>query len=251
MARRKKQNEDQPSDNLENTDDSFGLPEIEYEPLKSEDETQPEDLGASSPVAEDTYGSGRYNESTETNNPMERNDLKQPQYSYYDEDDERSSWPRVLGILAILMVVGGGAWYYFAHYRSAKMAEEKARQEQLAREEEKRKEEELRLQREEEERRRIADSLANLPPPSGEIVTLTERTGRYYVIIASSVDGDLIMDYAKKLSPKGLSPKVIPPRGKVKFYRLAIADGDTWRAAQATADQLKGEYGDDVWVVKY
>jgi hypothetical protein len=59
------------------------------------------------------------------------------------------------------------------------------------------------------------------------------------------------MDYAKKLAPKGVSPKIIPPYGSVKFYRLTIAEGDTYASTQATADQLKGEYGEGAWVIKY
>jgi hypothetical protein len=53
MARRKKQNEDeQNNDNINNeSDDTFGLPEVEYEPLKRDEpkeEVQPE------PVVETT-----------------------------------------------------------------------------------------------------------------------------------------------------------------------------------------------------
>ena len=36
MARRKNENEDQPQENFDNADDTFGLPEIEYEPLRRE-----------------------------------------------------------------------------------------------------------------------------------------------------------------------------------------------------------------------
>jgi hypothetical protein len=138
-------------------------------------------------------------------------------------------------------------------YRPKQLAadqEAKARQEQEAKDKE---QQLLAEQKRLEDERRAADSLANLSatPPAGTIETLSERTGRYYVIIASGIDGDLIEDYAKKLAPKGLSPKIIPPYGKVKFYRLAIADGDTYATTQATADQLKSEYTDGAWVVKY
>jgi hypothetical protein len=81
---------------------------------------------------------------------------------------------------------------------------------------------------------------------------LSGRSGRYYVVVASAIDGDLIMDYAKKLSAKGVSTKIIPPFGKSAFHRLAVADGDTYQTTQETADGLKGgDYGDKVWVVKY
>ena len=106
------------------------------------------------------------------------------------------------------------------------------------------------LKRAEDEKRR-ADSLANATPAEGTIETLTERTRRYYVVVASAIDDDLIMDYAKNLSKKGVSSKIIPPFGKVKFFRIAVAEGETYADAQATADGLKAQYGDGAWVVKY
>jgi len=101
--------------------------------------------------------------------------------------------------------------------------------------------------------KRISDSLAiiELKPAEGTIETLEGRTGRYYVVVASDIDDDLLMDHAKDLSGKGISSKIIPPHGKVRFYRLAIADGDTYTSAQATADGLKAEHGDKLWVTKY
>ena len=89
-------------------------------------------------------------------------------------------------------------------------------------------------------------------PAIGTIETLSGRSGRYYVVVASAIDGDLIMDYAKKLSANGVSTKIIPPFGKSKFHRLAVAEGDTYPTTQETADGMKGgDYGDKVWVVKY
>lgn len=248
MARRKKQDENTSPENTNQNDDTFGLPEIEYQPLNRE-ETQ-------STTTKETYYQSTSN-TTETPKEMEQEEVRQEQqYSsneYYDNDDDGGSpWPKILGIAAILLVAGAAVWY-FAMYRPKQLAAdaEKARQEQEAKD----KQAQLDLaeaKRQEDERRR-ADSLAALAanPPVGTIDTLTERTGRYYVIIASGIDGDLILDYAKKLAPKGVSPKIIPPYGKVKFYRLAIAEGDTYASTQATADQLKSEYTDGAWVVKY
>jgi hypothetical protein len=101
--------------------------------------------------------------------------------------------------------------------------------------------------------KRISDSLAAIAakPAIGTIETLEGRTGLYYVVVASDIDDDLLMDYAKELSSKGVSSKIIPPHGRVRFYRLAIADGDSFANAQATADGLKTDYGDRVWVTKY
>lgn len=247
MARRKKQDEDPSQDNPNNSDETFGLPEIEYQPLQRDESSAPESESTS--TSESSY------QSEESPRQTEREEIIQNEYntntSYYDNDDEGGSpWPKILGIAAILLVTAGAIWY-FGIYRPRQLeAAQKARQEQ---EDARKREADLAEQKRLEDERRKADSLAalNAKPAVGAIDTLTERTGRYYVIVASSVDGDLILDYAKKLAPKGVSPRIIPPHGKVKFYRLAIADGDTYASTQATADQLKGQYQDGAWVVKY
>jgi hypothetical protein len=59
------------------------------------------------------------------------------------------------------------------------------------------------------------------------------------------------MDYAKKLSSKGVSTQIIPPFAKWKFNRLSISDYDTYALAQTNADAAKAEYGSGVWVIRY
>jgi len=244
MARRKKQDEDPSQDNVNNSDDTFGLPEIEYEPLDREESPKTEEPESPSQPT---------SEQTETHTEMDREEVQQNEYNtnYNDEEEGNSPWPKILGIAAFLLVTAGVVWYFVVYRpKEQKAAQEKARQEQEAAD--KQRVDELAEQKRLEDERRRADSLATIATPTaGEINTLTERTGRYYVVIASGIDGDLIMDYAKKLAPKGVSPKIIPPYGSVKFYRLTIAEGDTYASTQATADQLKGEYGDGAWVIKY
>lgn len=264
MARRKKQNEDQPQENLEGSDDTFGLPEIEYEPLKrSVQEEDVKDTEISEPQAESSVV-------PELDQPVEEpaaeqeikeefvedNQFYEPSYSYSYQDEKPAIWPKVLGILLVLAVVGAGIWY-FVDFRPKQLAkEEKEKRELLAIQEEARKKEAERLaaqrQLEEEQKKAAAATTPVDTRPPGTIETLTGRSGRYYVVVASAIDGDLIMDYAKKLSSKGVTATIIPPFGKTKFHRLAVAEGDTYANAQATADGMKGgDYGDKVWVVKY
>jgi hypothetical protein len=244
MARRNKQDEDPSQDDQNNnSDDTFGLPEIEYEPLQRDEPAPPEP----EPAAQPAY------QQPETHKQMEREEVQQNEYNttyYSDEDEGGSPWPKILGIAAFLLI-SAAVVYYFAVYRpdQQKVAAEKLKQEQEVAE--KQRLADLAEQQRIENERRVADSLANATPATGVIDTLSERTGRYYVIIASAIDGDLIMDYAKRLAPKGLNPKIIPPHGNVKFYRLAIAEGDTYASTQATADQLKSEYTEGTWVVKW
>jgi hypothetical protein len=261
MAKRRKLNEDQPQENSDNindsSDDTFGLPEIEYEPLKREEE-RPEaeaDPVSSEPTATESYYHRQEDPQPEAEPEHHESNYPAEEERYVpdnSEPEESSAWPRILGILAVLLLIGGGIAWYLLSYKPEQDRLETERQRQQQEEIDRKKhEEELAEQRRLEAERRQADSLANLKPAVGTVETLNSPSGRYYVIVASAVDGDLIMDYAKKLSPKGVSTKVIPPHGKVKFYRLAVADGDTYTSTQSTADALKGDYPEGAWVIKY
>jgi hypothetical protein len=255
MARRKKQSDDPPQENADqnNSDDTFGLPEIEYEPI-NRDTNPPPDVRESEPEAE--VNSPQYKEEPVTHTTMERDEVqRETPTTYYDDDDEGNSpWPKILGIALLLIVIGGAVWY-FGFQRPKQIAAAKVKQEQeerdrtaAARLEEEKASAERRAQ---EDAQRKADSLSTAAPAAGTIETLNERTGRYYVVIASAIDGDLIMDYAKKLNEKGVNAKIIPPYGTVKFHRLTIAEGDTYAATQQTANGLKSEYTESAWVIKY
>jgi hypothetical protein len=152
-------------------------------------------------------------------------------------------------------LIGAGGWYFFS-YKPKKDAEEKAQQELAMKQAaEKREQDRIAAELKEQqlaEERRVADSLANaMTPKEGIVETLSERTGRYYVVVASAIDDDLLMDNAQKISKNGAHVRIIPPYRNVKFFRLTVEDGDTFADAQAKADNLKGEYGDGVWVIKY
>ncbi len=284
MARKKKQPTEEPQENLDNTDDTFGLPEVEYQPLKrdeppkAEEPVQPEEPTPDEkvvvineytqnvpepPPTPDPATQFRESESMETEPAKEttyegkrtyesEHQPYQPSYTYKEETP--SAAPKVIGIIVLLLLIGGAVWY-FAFYRPQQLAQkEKERKELLAiQEEAKRKEDErLAAEKRAEEDAKKAQTQVTATPAVGTIETLSGRSGRYYVVVASAIDGDLIMDYAKKLSTKGVSTKIIPPFGKSSFHRLAIAEGDTYPATQETADGLKGgDYGDKVWVVKY
>ncbi|MEX2231513.1 MAG: SPOR domain-containing protein [Cyclobacteriaceae bacterium] len=254
MARRKKP-EDQPEENTDpnaGSDDTFGLPEIEYEPINRETTPAPD---VRAPEPEPATNQPEYiEEQPITHTTMERDEVRQNEYTYNDDDEGNSPWPKILGVLALLLLVGAGVWYFVLKRPADRAAAaEKAKQEELTRAEASRLEEgrAAEQRRIAEDAQRKADSVATAAPPAGTIETLNERTGRYYVVIASAIDGDLLMDYAKKLSEKGVNPKIIPPFGNVKFHRLTVAEGETFAATQQTADGLKSEYNEGAWVIKY
>lgn len=259
MARRKKEPEDPPQESADQnsgSDDTFGLPEIEYEPINREPTSAPDvDVNRPEPPAE-VKQTEYTKEQPITHTTMERDEVQQNEYtsSYNNDDEGNSPWPKILGIAAIFLVIGAAIWYFGFHKpKQVAAAKAKAQQEEQVRAEASRIEEErLAEQRRREDNEQLrADSIASATPAVGAIETLNERTGRYYVVIASAIDGDLIMDYAKKLSQNGVNAKIIPPYGNVKFHRLTIAEGDTYATTQQTADGLKSEYTSSAWVIKY
>jgi cytoskeletal protein RodZ len=258
MARRKNENEDQPQENFENADDTFGLPEIEYEPLRRESpketiKEEPVEPVLETPIAEEETEALPEAEDEEPAAEENAEDTQFYQPTSY-QDDSPAIWPKVLGIMLIVLMAGAAVWY-FAIQRPKNLAAEAKQRELLAIQEQTKRKDAERLAEERrlaEEKQKAETVVAEVKPAVGTIETLSGRSGRYYVVIASSIDGDLIMDYAKKLSAKGATLKIIPPFGKTKFHRLAVSDADTYANAQAAADGMKGgEYGNNVWVVKY
>lgn len=258
MARKKKP-EDQPdedNDQHAGGDDTFGLPEIEYEPINRESPPAQE-VRPPEPEPVEHINQPEYTEEQPvTNTPMERDEVRQTEYTstYYDDDEGNSPWPKILGIAAVLIILAGAGWYFWVKKPNDEAAaREKAQQEEQARQDATRAENDrvAEQNRIAAENQRRADSLATATPAVGTIETLNERTGRYYVVIASAIDGDLLMDYAKELSEKGVNAKIIPPYGNVKFHRLTVAEGETFAATAQTAEQLKSQYTENAWVIKY
>lgn len=251
------ENEEERKENVENPDDSFGLPEIDYEPLKREEPvneqegfagTTDTDFNAPEPVLDVPNPPVQ-----ERKEFSEDNAYYEPNYNYSYEEERPAIWPKILLVLALLVVAGGLVWYFVSYRPNMLALEQRRERERVAAaeaEEQRRAAEQAAREREEASKNPQPETPEALP--AGTIETLTSRSGRYYVVVASSIDGDLIMDYAKKLSKKGVTTHIIPPYGKVQFHRLAVADGDTYANAQSTADGMKGgEYGDKLWVLKY
>lgn len=86
---------------------------------------------------------------------------------------------------------------------------------------------------------------------AGFVETLEAPTGRFYVIVSSSFDGDLAMDYASKLAKEGNNVSIIPPKGSNKFFhRVSVGGYDTWDQA-VNATSTFSSFANEVWVLKY
>ena len=87
---------------------------------------------------------------------------------------------------------------------------------------------------------------------AGIVETVSSPTGRIYLIVSSSVDGDLAMDYASKLAKEGNNVKIIEPVVNSKVYhRVSVGDYGTWKEAEAAITTASNTYGTEVWPLKY
>lgn len=245
---------------INESDDNFGLPDIDYKPLDEEeaDDGELEDDAVEETVEEEVSEEEIVvsEEEIDEGDDASSDDVPPatPERKFAYEESSNPAGKIILAVIAIVVVIG--AVWFFGFYRPKQVEKEKAAQEQaekdrLAREEAARLERERQAALAAEEAAAEEEAEMEQPTDTGEIATISERTGRYYVIVGSFIDGDLAMDYGKELAEKGTSSTVLAPIGEIKFYRLAIGDFDTWSNAQSQADQVKGEYGENTWVVKY
>lgn len=268
MAKKKKEDLDnndelneQNHDDFNEADDSFGLPEVDYEPLEEDEETKSEEAEeASSTQEEETVTYSSDNDDQEESSNEEEQQEEQQEYvpgSYTPPEEESSNVGKVVLLVLILVLTAVGIWYFGFHKPEADRKEqarieqeqkaeaERIAQQQKAEEERKAQEEADRIAAEE------AAAAEEAEPETGVVNTISERTGRYYVVVASAIDGDLAMDYANELAATGKNIDIIPPFGKSKFHRVTVDNQDTWASAENSASELKGEFGDDVWVIRY
>ncbi|MCA6073329.1 SPOR domain-containing protein [Fulvivirga sedimenti] len=292
----KKDNDSEFEDLNDNTgdineaDDSFGLPDINYEPIDRSEEAEetkpaeeeavedqpfmyaqrPEDEPAADITPdsseENIFGTVEENESVEeaaaevaVSNEGEEEEKAYVPGSYTPKKSSNSNVGAIIGIILVIILAGFGIWYFlYEQPRKAEIAQqEQAEKDRIAaqqREEAARAAAERdRLAQEEAarlaEEQRLAEESQNAG--DGTIETISARTGRYYVIVASAIDGDLAMDYAKKLAAEGNSVKIIQPYGKVLYHRVAVRNMETLAEAESRMDELKEAYGEGVWVMKY
>ncbi len=225
-------------------DDSFGLPDINFKPLETKQQTPP-------PAQPKVVKKPEVKSSGKVQTPASPTRLGARPGEV--EEEGLSSTKVILGIaIPILLLVGGYFGYkYLYKIPKAKAASVAAAKEKIEKDR-KEKEEAARLAKlKEEEEARLKAAEANAKPTIGNMETLLAATGRFYVIVASSIDDDLLNDLAQKMSAKGVSTKIIPPFGKWKYFRLTISDHDTFTLAQASAIEAKAEYPSGTWVMKY
>ncbi len=244
----------QESNPPEDSEDNFGLPEIDFKPIDRDVEPVVE------PAKETIISYNQESESIEeqpaaaVENEVTSHSAKEEiPYLPEDVDEERTTSPVVLGLIIVSLVAAAVLLTYFFIYKpkaDKALAEKEAKAKNIALKEKEKQDSLFRLE-DEKKRLEAERNAVKAKPAVGIIETLTDKTQLYYVIVTSNIDDDLVMDFAKKLSLKGVSTKIIPPFGKSQYYRLSISEQDTFAKAQADADGAKAEYGNSLWVIKY
>ena len=249
-------------DNINEADDSFGLPDLEFNEL-DEEAAEEESTDSEAENVEDSGDSSEeeFPPEEDADEPFNEDESEvfdaveeeAPKPAYVPPKPE-SNTPKIIAFLIIVVVATAGIWY-FGFYRPKAAAEEKARIEAA---DMKAKADALAAEKKREEERLAAEQLANEAADEDEqasqesaFTTISESTGRYYIVIESFVDSDMAADHGKDLATKGFSTALLSPQGKRKFHRLTVGDFDTFVAAQEEANKLKAEFGEDLWVLKY
>ncbi len=85
----------------------------------------------------------------------------------------------------------------------------------------------------------------------GVVGTVSSRTGRFYVVVSSSIDDDLAMDYARKLLEEGNLVKIIPLQGdQLVYHSVSVGDYETREEAEE-AISMFSQLNNEAWVLEY
>ncbi len=286
MAKSKanKDKEEKSGSNAPDDDDDFGLPELEYEALDDDEpvaetppEVKPPVASVTEPAPEATHekeeepaeaeepqpqmGSSVFDESRDDPKVSSIFDMEEPDQEeisnvfsgggsstvenkpiYESNGDDAKSFTRIIIIGAISFVLIGFGFLYWHHKDDDKKPVAQTQPKEQKAEPVPVKEPEP-----------VKPAVVEEPVKTGpaEVVTLTDRTGRSYVIVGSFFDGDLANDYGQELAAQGISATIIKPFGKSKFYRVSIADYGTYTEAMDEAEKAKSSYGGEVWALRY
>ncbi len=238
------------SDKEEDDSDNFGLPDIDDESEKSDelgdpfeedwnDKDQP--VVESDSLSDDLTGTDpdtSYDYSDEQQEPEEEEQTYKS--SYYEEDYHKKKSPVgwiIAAVVALIVIIIAVFWWMNREPRKEVVVTPPVIERPVV------KEPEPIVQKEPEPVRE--------PVKQAGVFEMNQPTGRYHVIVASSIDKDLVRDYGNILAKKGMTCNILAPRGNKKFHRLSVADFVSLNDAAIRSEQLKGEFGDEVWVIRY
>ena len=249
-------------DNINEADDSFGLPDLDFTPLdeESEEEATEEEEVVEEAIEEtveeeiESEVEAEVEEEIVSEEEADAEEETAPIRSTYVPPKPESNTPKIIAVIIIVVLASVAIWY-FGFYRP-QAAADKARIEAAAK---LKKDNDDKAAKEKADADRLAaEQTANQAADEDELAsdeatfsTISESTGRYYIVIESFIDSDMAADYGKELVTKGYSTSLLSPKGKRKFHRLTMGNYGSFVEAQEEANRLKGEFGKDLWVLKY
>lgn len=248
-------------EDLEGVDfDDIDLSDISEEDLQLDDEDTDfyeeesyedfENGSEGSDIFESEGGAGGDSSGMDANDLAEREN-KGVEFKYSDPQS-RNSFTRIVVIgTAVIAILGFALYFAFFRTGGAELAEKPKQEQPKPKPKPQPKKEDPKPADPEPETKQVKPDPQPLTADAGEITKLSAKTGQAYVIIGSFVDEDLAGDYAGELAGTGKSPIIIPPFDDHRFYRVAIASYGSFADANNAVDGYKGEYGDDVWALRY
>jgi len=251
----------QGQDDANEADDSFGLPDLDYKPLDEEEPTETDEEISSEdenvePVAEEEV-ENNFSEETETEEESsigEQDESEKPVLRYQMEE-ESSNAPKIIGGIIGVLALAAIVWYFWFYRPKQQKIEDdaKAKQEEL----DYKKAQEAEAAR---KKKAAADAVAAEQAreeaqveetSNAEVQILSERSGRYYIVLESFIDADFAKDFGNKIAQEGTPSFLIPPYSKKKMQRVAVGGYNSMDEAQSALNDLPEEFGTGKWILKY
>lgn len=77
------------------------------------------------------------------------------------------------------------------------------------------------------------------------------KSGRFFVIVGGFAKKHNAVKLREKLVEEGLESKILAPIESDGLFRVSLADFDNMSAALQKAEEMKGNYGENIWVKAY
>ncbi len=208
------------AENFSKSDKDYGLPKVELKPI---DRGQP--------------GVARVSEKPAKKNNPENN------------KNRIIPWLIVLGFI---LLIGGLAYYFFWGSNPPEISNQQTVEEPLN---QGTGDQDVGTSSEEIADNESGDSNADDQEPDiqdepGSIVTISQRTGRYYIFLGSYKFRAYARRHADKLAKDGFAVKLITPDNWVGV-RVAVGNYSSEDEASGDAEMIKNKYGNEVVVSKY
>lgn len=78
-----------------------------------------------------------------------------------------------------------------------------------------------------------------------------EENPRFFVVVGSFIDEPMAKAFAENLHQKEMNTYLVYPYGEISNYRLAIAHFPNFDQALNELNRVKGDFKEDLWVLKY